>query len=66
MKNWELLLTVNGSEYWAVDDATAPGGAIVWRRPVSSWNFISPDGTPCNVRREGSLSWWRRAMGLEG
>lgn len=63
---WELLLTLDGFEWWAVDDANAPGGAIVYRRRESSYNVIMPDGTPGGVRREGSLAWWRRAMGIEG
>lgn len=62
---WELLLDDGTFEWWAQDAPDAPGGAIVWRRRVSTYNFIQPDGTPSAIRREGSLSWWRRMMGLE-
>lgn len=62
---WSLLLTLDGFEWWAIDDSSAPGGAVVWRRRESSWNVVMPDGTPGGVRREGSLAWWRRMMGME-
>lgn len=56
MSEWQLLGTWGVFEYWL-----APDGDTVYRRKVSSYNYLdNVTGAPMNARRESTLAHFQR------